>query len=70
VSPTAKLWPLAPVGLADLMQAAKAVFFDFDGPLCDVFFAHPAATVAEELKTAAKGVWGELPGQLESSSLI
>ncbi|MEE1755798.1 HAD family hydrolase [Streptomyces sp. SP18CS02] len=35
--------------LADVLAGAAAVLFDFDGPLCDVFAAHPAPRVARAL---------------------
>jgi HAD superfamily hydrolase (TIGR01662 family) len=37
--------------LLDIMLAAKAVLFDFDGPLCDVFARLPASNIARELRT-------------------
>jgi HAD superfamily hydrolase (TIGR01549 family) len=68
VSPPAESLSSARVGLASSMQTAKAVFFDFDGPLCDVFSNFPAARVAEELKSVAKRFHVDLPGRLASSS--
>lgn len=35
--------------LAAALDSAKCVFFDFDGPICRLFAAHPAAGVAERL---------------------
>ncbi|MGW5850459.1 HAD family hydrolase [Streptomyces sp. NPDC055254] len=35
--------------LADVLSASRAVLFDFDGPICDVFRGLPAPGVAEEL---------------------
>lgn len=36
-------------GLAEILSRARAVLFDFDGPLCDVFAGLPASKIAEEL---------------------
>ncbi|MEU6160497.1 HAD family phosphatase [Streptomyces sp. NPDC047130] len=47
--------------LAEVLAHVEAVFFDFDGPLCDVFAGLPAPQVADELtrllaaKSAAAG---------------
>ncbi|WP_208879980.1 HAD family hydrolase [Streptomyces armeniacus] len=54
MSVTANASPATPVGLARLMGAARAVFFDFDGPLCRAFAGHPAALIAAELKTVVR----------------
>ncbi|MCX4693301.1 HAD family hydrolase [Streptomyces sp. NBC_01408] len=35
--------------LTDVLSASRAVLFDFDGPICDVFRGLPAPGVAEEL---------------------
>ncbi|MEW1696539.1 HAD-IA family hydrolase [Streptomyces sp. NPDC091278] len=35
--------------LTETLASARVVFFDFDGPLCDVFAGLPAAEVAKEL---------------------
>ncbi|QKW28336.1 HAD family hydrolase [Streptomyces seoulensis] len=35
--------------LLDVIRATRAVFFDFDGPVCDVFAGRPAAEVARHL---------------------
>ncbi|MBK3558072.1 HAD family hydrolase [Streptomyces sp. MBT56] len=35
--------------IADVLGATRAVLFDFDGPICDVFAGHPAAEVARHL---------------------
>ncbi|MGW2480472.1 HAD family hydrolase [Streptomyces sp. NPDC001571] len=35
--------------LAEVLEATRAVLFDFDGPICDVFAGHPAPDVARHL---------------------
>lgn len=35
--------------LAEILAKARVVFFDFDGPVCDVFAGLPAPKVAEQL---------------------
>jgi beta-phosphoglucomutase-like phosphatase (HAD superfamily) len=37
---------------SELISAARAVFFDFDGPICDVFSDHPASEIAERMLSA------------------
>lgn len=34
----------------DMVRNAKAVLFDFDGPICSVFSAYPAPLVAEQMR--------------------
>ncbi|WP_219417713.1 HAD family hydrolase [Pseudonocardia nigra] len=38
--------------LATTLRAARAVLFDFDGPICSVFAGFPAPTVAYSLRTS------------------
>ncbi|MFF5802021.1 HAD family hydrolase [Streptomyces sp. NPDC012746] len=35
--------------LAEVLEKARVIFFDFDGPVCDVFAGMPAPKVAEHL---------------------
>ncbi|WP_326796657.1 HAD-IA family hydrolase [Streptomyces sp. NBC_01808] len=37
--------------LEEVLESAKCVFFDFDGPICRLFSAYPAAQVAGQLRT-------------------
>ncbi|MFF0728971.1 HAD family hydrolase [Streptomyces sp. NPDC004134] len=37
--------------LEEVLESVKCVFFDFDGPICRLFSAHPAAQVAGQLHT-------------------
>ncbi|WP_181765284.1 HAD family hydrolase [Streptomyces albidus (ex Kaewkla and Franco 2022)] len=67
MSPTEDLPHNDPAAAGELIQAAGAVLFDFDGPLCDAFSGHPAVFVADELKKGAKSVWGDLPRGLDAS---
>lgn len=48
--------------LAELAAVAKAVLFDFDGPLCDVFAGLPADQVAEDLAYLVQRETGEWVG--------
>lgn len=68
MTPSADSQPAAPRAPGLALRAAKAVFFDFDGPLCDVFSSYPAADVAGELKAVAQGFGIRLPALLASSS--
>jgi HAD superfamily hydrolase (TIGR01509 family) len=53
--------------LSAALADTAAVFFDFDGPLCDVFAGRPAREVARELaQLAAKGEPG-LSGKLNGT---
>ncbi|MFH9671238.1 HAD family hydrolase [Streptomyces sp. NPDC017405] len=38
--------------LSEVIEATRAVLFDFDGPVCDVFAGRPAAEVARHLADA------------------
>lgn len=67
VSPPTGSPTSAQAGPAGAVQAAKAVFFDFDGPICDVFSSRPATGVAEELKKVAKAFHCRLPAPLAAS---
>ncbi|MEV1047219.1 HAD-IA family hydrolase [Streptomyces sp. NPDC049916] len=40
---------MTPESLIATVAATRAVLFDFDGPVCDVFAGHPAPDVAREL---------------------
>lgn len=68
MNPPTDSLPTAQVDPAGAIQSARAVFFDFDGPLCDVFSSYPAAEVAEELKQVAEDSGVRLPDGLASSS--
>lgn len=41
--------------MRDLIDAAKTVLFDFDGPLCHLFQGRPPSVVAERLRQVAGG---------------
>lgn len=53
VSVTPNASPASP-DLVRLVGAARAVFFDFDGPLCRTFAGHPAALAAAELRAVVR----------------
>ncbi|WP_405992449.1 HAD family hydrolase [Streptomyces sp. NBC_00986] len=44
--------------LPRLLAKTRAVLFDFDGPVCDLFRGVPTADVAEQVKEAARPYWG------------
>jgi phosphoglycolate phosphatase len=52
--------------LPGLLAPARAVLFDFDGPVCDLFGGRSTAHVAEEIKAAARRHWGELDPDVEA----
>ncbi|WP_328495006.1 HAD hydrolase-like protein [Streptomyces sp. NBC_00414] len=41
------------------------MFFDFDGPVCDLFGGTPTAHIAEEIKVMARLEWGALDRAVE-----
>jgi HAD superfamily hydrolase (TIGR01509 family) len=54
--------------LATILSPAKAVLFDFDGPICSVFDGYPAPQITEELAELARQIRGELPPALKQAS--
>ncbi|MFW6695175.1 HAD family hydrolase [Streptomyces sp. MAR4 CNX-425] len=50
--------------LAEVLDSAKCVFFDFDGPLCRLFAAYPATEVAGQLR---RELDSRAPGLLRTS---
>ncbi|MEV5527776.1 HAD family hydrolase [Streptomyces prunicolor] len=44
--------------LLPLLTGARAVLFDFDGPVCDLFRGVPTNDVAKQVKDAARPYWG------------
>jgi HAD superfamily hydrolase (TIGR01549 family) len=44
--------------LLRLLADTRAVLFDFDGPVCDLFRGVPTDDVAEQVKEAARPYWG------------
>ncbi|MFF2504897.1 HAD family hydrolase [Streptomyces sp. NPDC058067] len=54
-------------GLHDLLVAAQAVLFDFDGPICGLFARNPTAPAAQEIQDLVGAEWGELPPSVEKS---
>lgn len=53
--------------LSSALTGAAAVFFDFDGPLCDVFAGYPAVGVARELAQLATQAEPSLNGKLSET---
>ncbi len=55
--------------LARILAHARAVLFDFDGPVCSVFDGYPAHQITEELRELARDFRGDLsPALAEASS--
>ncbi|MEU9139783.1 HAD-IA family hydrolase [Streptomyces sp. NPDC048404] len=52
-------------GLADLIEATRSVFLDFDGPVCEVFSGIPASKVAESLVGVMRGFNAQLAQKME-----
>ncbi|GAA0970852.1 HAD family hydrolase [Acrocarpospora macrocephala] len=50
--------------LIDLLNEAKALFLDFDGPVCDIFSGLPAPVVAERLKSLLVAAGAQLPPEV------
>jgi phosphoglycolate phosphatase len=46
--------------LVRLLGPTRAVLFDFDGPVCDLFGGRSTRDVAEEVKRVARRYWGTL----------
>ena len=45
--------------------SARAVLFDFDGPVCDLFAGATTADLAEQVKRTARRYWGPLDPSVE-----
>jgi HAD superfamily hydrolase (TIGR01509 family) len=52
--------------LSLLFTDTRAVLFDFDGPVCDLFRGASTGDVAERVKDAARPYWGRLDHDVES----
>ncbi|MEU0521719.1 HAD-IA family hydrolase [Streptosporangium sp. NPDC006007] len=50
-----------PQAVQDVMQSARYVLLDFDGPICDVFAGFPAPEVADRLRVMLKAAGAKLP---------
>jgi phosphoglycolate phosphatase-like HAD superfamily hydrolase len=48
-----------------MLDAARAVLFDFDGPVTDLFRDESTAPVAREIKDTVRGIWGRLDPDVE-----
>ncbi|OSP43586.1 MULTISPECIES: HAD family hydrolase [unclassified Streptomyces] len=51
--------------LRQLLSTARAVLFDFDGPVTDLFGGNPTQPVAERIKSVVRPLWGPLPQDIE-----
>ncbi|WP_405615722.1 HAD family hydrolase [Streptomyces sp. NBC_00076] len=49
-----------------LLDTTRAVLFDFDGPVCDLFGGASTACVAERIKQVARQDWEPLDRQVET----
>ncbi|MGH3341840.1 MAG: HAD family hydrolase [Carbonactinosporaceae bacterium] len=47
--------------LAALLDQAKAILLDFDGPVCNIFAGHPAPLVADQLRQVLTNAGVDLP---------
>ncbi|MEV4383763.1 hypothetical protein [Streptosporangium sp. NPDC049644] len=54
-----------PQVVQDVMQSARYVLLDFDGPICDVFAGFPAPEVADRLRVMLKAAGAELPQSVQ-----
>ena len=54
--------------LARILGPAKAVLFDFDGPVCSVFDGYPAQQITDELRELARDLRGDLSLALHEAS--
>ncbi|WP_405480166.1 HAD family hydrolase [Streptomyces sp. NBC_00009] len=54
-------------GLRGLLATARAVLFDFDGPICGLFARNPTAPAAKEIQELVRAGWGELPPSVGTS---
>lgn len=54
--------------LKQLLRPARAILFDFDGPICSVFDGYPALQITRELLELARQIRGELPSSLEQAA--
>ncbi|MEU4033542.1 HAD family hydrolase [Streptomyces collinus] len=52
--------------LEQLLKDARAVLFDFDGPVTDLFRDESTAPVAAEIKKKVLGIWGHLDPDVEA----
>ncbi|CAL9489631.1 HAD family hydrolase [Streptomyces sp. enrichment culture] len=54
-----------PAATLRAVGAARAVLFDFDGPLCDLFAGSTTVAVADRIKRTARRYWGPLDPAVE-----
>lgn len=54
--------------LAALVQRARVLLLDFDGPICSIFAGHPAPLVAQELVAALSEGGETVPAEIRGSS--
>ncbi|WP_435273073.1 HAD family hydrolase [Streptomyces parvulus] len=47
-------------GLRALLRPVRAVLFDFDGPVCDLFGGASTASVADQIKVESRRYWNSL----------
>ena len=60
--------PVTEQKLTDVMQAARFVLLDFDGPVCDVFAGKPAHLVANDLRTQLAALYsGPVPAEVQTT---
>ncbi|GAA2598360.1 MULTISPECIES: HAD family hydrolase [Streptomyces] len=54
-----------PAALLRTFGSVRAVLFDFDGPVCDLFGGRATADVARQVKRTARRHWGPLDAAVE-----
>jgi len=52
--------------LASIIEHARVLLIDFDGPICSIFAGYPAPTVAEELRQLVAALGCDIPGEPEA----
>lgn len=52
--------------VTSIIERARVILLDFDGPICSVFANHPAPMVAAELLTVLTDQGIDLPAEMRS----
>lgn len=52
--------------LAGIIEHARVLLVDFDGPICSIFAGYPAPTVAEELRQLVAALGGDVPSERDA----
>lgn len=57
-------------GLTDVISATRSIFFDFDGPICEVFSGIPPSEVARSLVCVMRGFDAALSEKMEGMDFM